>query len=65
MRGTWPLGCGNGVDDVGRVHTACTFLGMQHGFAMFTNINRIFNMERPAAARPPGHSARAQFISSK
>jgi hypothetical protein len=30
---------------------------MQHGFAMFTDINRIFNMERPAAACPPGHSA--------
>jgi hypothetical protein len=30
---------------------------MQHGFAMFTDINRIFNMERPATARPPGHSA--------
>jgi hypothetical protein len=30
---------------------------MQHGFAMLTNINRIFNMERPAIARPPGNSA--------
>jgi hypothetical protein len=38
---------------------------MQHGFAMFTDINSIFNMERPAAARPPGYSARTQFISSK
>jgi hypothetical protein len=65
MRRAWALGCCNRVDDVRRVHTACTFLGMQHGFAMFTDINRIFNMERPAAARPPGHSARAQFISSK
>jgi hypothetical protein len=65
MRGAGALGCGNCVDDVGRVHTACAFLGMQHGFAMFTNINSIFNMERPAAARPPGHSASAQFISSK
>jgi hypothetical protein len=65
MRRAWALGCCNRVDDVRRVHTACTFLGMQHGFAMFTDINRIFNMERPAAARPPGHSTRAQFISSK
>jgi hypothetical protein len=38
---------------------------MQDSFAMLTNINRIFNMERPAIAGPPGHSARAQFISSK
>jgi hypothetical protein len=30
---------------------------MQHGFAMFTDINSIFNMEGPAAACPPGHSA--------
>jgi hypothetical protein len=65
MRGAWPLWCCNRVDDVRRVHTARTFLGMQHGFAMLTDINRIFNMERPAAARPPGHSARAQFISSQ
>jgi hypothetical protein len=65
MRRAGALGCCNCVDDVRRVHTARTFLGMQHGFAMFTDINSIFNMERPAAACPPGHSARAQFISSK
>jgi hypothetical protein len=45
MRGAWALGCCNRVDDVRRVHTARTFFGMQHGFAMFTNINSIFNME--------------------
>jgi hypothetical protein len=65
MRGAGALRCCNRVDDVRRVHTARAFLGMQHGFAMLTNIDSVFNMERPAAAGPPGYSARAQFISSK